>query len=303
MNWFVLALAAPFLWSVNNHIDKYLIERFYRHVRPGTLMIFTSIVSLVFSLGIWLCKHDASNIPMHSALIVVAAGLIYFLAVFPYIFALMKDETSRVVPLFQVQPLYTYFLALLFLHEKLAANQIVAGIVILAGAMLITLDLDDKFRLKKSVFGLMMLSTALFSVEAFLFKFVGRDAGFWSTAFYQYLGTALGGLLLLTFFRGFRQDFVAIFKSNGKRVFPVSLANESLNILARACFNYASLLAPLALVTLVNGFQPFFVIGLGVLATLFIPMANKESLLKKHLLQKIVSVIVIFAGTYLLFNG
>lgn len=303
MNWFFLALAAPFLWSINNHLDKYLIEKFYRNVRPGTLMIFTSMVSTFFCLGIWIFKQNAVNVPLHSAFIMLLAGLVYFVAVFPYIFALMRDETSRVVPLFQVQPIYTYFLALLFLHEHLTANQVVAGLVILAGAIIITLDLDDKFRLKKSVFGLMMLSTALFSIEGFLFKFVGRDVGFWPTAFYQYAGTALGGLILLTFFQGFRSDFLAIFRNNGKRVFPLSLANESINILARACFNYASLLAPLALVTLVNGFQPFFVIGLGIIATLFIPMANKESLLKKHLAQKLVSVIIIFAGTYLLFHS
>lgn len=303
MNWFILALIAPLLWSVNNHLDKYLIEKFYRHVRPGTLMIFTAIVSAVFCACIWLFKHDAVDISIKSAVIVMIAGLIYFTAVFPYIFALMKDETSRVVPLFQMQPIYSYFLALLFLHERLTINQIAAGLVILAGAIIITLDLDDRFRLKKSVLGLMLFSTALFSIEGFLFKFVGRDAGFWPTAFYQYLGTAIGGLILFTGFKGFRQDFLAIFKQNGKQVFPLSFINESLNIVARACFNYATLLAPLALVTLVNGFQPFFVIGLGIIATLFIPIANKESLLKKHLAQKLVSVIIIFAGTYLLFNS
>lgn len=302
MNWFLLALAAPFLWSINNHLDKYLIEKFYRHVRPASLLIFTSIVSAIFCASIWLFKHNAPDVPLHAALLVIAAGLIYFLAIFPYISALMKDEASRVVPLFQIQPIFTYFLALVFLHERLGLNQIVAGVIILSGAILITLDLDDKFRLKKSVFGLMMLSTALFATEGFLFKFVGRDAGFWPTAFYQYLGAAIGGLLLFTCFKGYRQDFIAIFKNNGSKVFPLSFVNESLNIVARACFNYASLLAPLALVTLVNGFQPFFVIGIGVVATLFISNANKESLLKKHLAQKVVSVVIIFAGTYLLFN-
>ena len=301
MNWFFLALAAPFLWSICNHIDKYQIDHFYRNVRAGTLLIFTSIVSLCFCLVVLLVKHDVYHMSGKYIVIVFTAGVLYFLANLPYIYALMKDEASRVVPLFQVLPIYSYILALLFLGERLSVAQLLGGVIILSGAILITLDLDDKFRLKKSVLGLMMLSTALFSVEGFLFKFVGRNTGFWPTAFYQYLGTASAGLVMLML-PAFRRDLTSVLSKNGKRVLPLSMVNESFNVLARVCFNYASLLAPLALVTLVNGFQPFFVIVIGILITLFVRGGNKESLLKKHLAQKLVSVIIIFAGTYFLFK-
>jgi drug/metabolite transporter (DMT)-like permease len=224
------------------------------------------------------------------------------MAIFPYIFALMRDETSRVVPLFQVQPIFSYLLALVFLSEHLNTSQVAAGIIIMAGAALINLDLDNRFKLKKAVFGLMMLSTALFATEGFLFKFVAVDVGFWSAAFYQYLGTAFAGLALAIINKSYRTDFIEIMKSKGKKVLPISLLSESLNVLARVLFNYASLLAPLALVTLVNGFQPFFVIIIGVLLTLFWPRMGEESLLRKHLLQKALSVVIIFAGTYLLFK-
>jgi uncharacterized membrane protein len=301
MNWFLIALASPFLWSICNHIDKYQIENFYKRVRPGTLLIFTGAVSLCFSLLILAGKHNVYHIALKDASIVLFAGVLYFLANFPYILALMKDEASRVVPLFQVQPIFSYTLALIFLGETLSAGQLLGGVIILSGSILITLDLDDKFRLKKSVFGLMMLSTALFSLEGFLFKFVGRDVGFWSAAFYQYLGTALAGLGMLMI-PIFRDDLKVVLKENGKKAVPLSVFNESINVMARVCFNYASLLAPLALVTLVNGFQPFFVIAIGVAITLFLPIAGRESLLKKHLAQKLISVIVIFAGTYFLFK-
>ena len=302
MTWFYIALASPFLWSINNHIDKYLIDNYYRKVRAGTLMFLTAGVSALFSLVIFLVKPEIINIPLQSIALVLSAGLLYFLAIFPYIFALLRDEASRVVPLFQVQPIFSYLLALVFLQESLSLHQLAAGLVIIAGAVLISLDLDDRFRLKKTVFGLMMLSTLFFSVEGFLFKFVAVDVGFWSTAFYQYLGTALAGLGLAIASKPYREDFKTVMKSSGKAVVSLSVLNETINVLARVCFNYASLLAPLALVAVVNGFQPFFVIVMGIVVTLFWPAAGKESLERRHLVQKALSVVVIFAGTYLLFR-
>ena len=301
MHWFFIALAAPFFWSLCNHIDKYQVENFYRNVRAVTLLIFTSVVSLFFSLFILLAKHDVYHMAWKDILIVFVAGIFFLLANFPYIYALMKDEASRVVPLFQVIPIFSYTLALLFLGETLTIAQLLGGAIILSGAILITLDLDDKFRLKKSVLGLMMLSAALLSIEGFLFKFVGRNAGFWPTAFYQYLGTASVGLVMLAL-PTFRKDLSKVLRKNGKRAVPLSMFTESFNVIARVCFNYASLLAPLALVSLVNGFQPFFVIAIGIFMTLFVRGANRESLLKKHLAQKLISIIIIFAGTYFLFK-
>lgn len=64
--------------------------------------------------------------------------------------------------------------------------------------------------------------------------------------------------------------------------------------------NFATLLAPLALVWVVNGFQPFFVLLYGVIITLFFPKFGTESLLKKHLVQKVVAILIMFVGVLLL---
>jgi len=76
--------------------------------------------------------------------------------------------------------------------------------------------------------------------------------------------------------------------------------NEIINITAKVSFNFASLLTPITLTWIVNSFQPLFVFGYGVILTLFFPHISKESLLKKHLAQKLISIAIMFAGTYLL---
>lgn len=300
--WFFIALASPFLWSICNHIDKFLIDKYYKDVKAGSLMFMTALMSVVMAAGIFIVKPSLADIPRHSALIMIVAGIVYLFAAFPYLYALMRDEASRVVPLFEVQPIIAFVLAFLFLHEHLDLREILAGLIIMAGSIFISLDLDNGFRFKKQVFWLMMLSTALFATEGFLFKFVGIKVGFWSAAFYQDLGSLIAGVALFVLLPSLRRGFIEVMKKSSGPVLAASFVNESFNVVARLIYNYATLLAPLALVSVVASIQPIFVLGFGILFTIFWPSFREESLLRKHLMQKIASVAIIFVGSYLLFK-
>jgi hypothetical protein len=63
---------------------------------------------------------------------------------------------------------------------------------------------------------------------------------------------------------------------------------------------YATLLAPVALVLLVNSFQPLFVFTLGIALTLFFPRVAKESLGRMKLLQKGAGIGLMLVGGYLI---
>jgi hypothetical protein len=63
---------------------------------------------------------------------------------------------------------------------------------------------------------------------------------------------------------------------------------------------YAMLLAPVALVLLVNSFQPVFVFALGILLTLFFPCVVRESLDRMKMLQKGVGIGLMLVGGYLI---
>jgi hypothetical protein len=63
---------------------------------------------------------------------------------------------------------------------------------------------------------------------------------------------------------------------------------------------YATLLAPVALVLLVNSFQPLFVLAFGVALTLFFPGVAKESLGGTKMLQKGAGIGLMLVGGYLI---
>lgn len=72
------------------------------------------------------------------------------------------------------------------------------------------------------------------------------------------------------------------------------------NMAGRLAFNYSLLLAPLALVQLVQGSQSIFVLIISILLALLIPKYGKENLSRKHMAQKVVSILIVIAGTCLL---
>lgn len=89
-------------------------------------------------------------------------------------------------------------------------------------------------------------------------------------------------------------------KENKASILALNGLNEILAVIGEGALVFATLLAPVALVQVVSGFQPMFIFLYGVLLTLFWPSFGKESLDKKHLLQKMVGIGLIIIGTVVL---
>ncbi len=54
MSWLVFALCGPILWAISVHLDKYLVERYFKDADVIVLLIFTALMGLVLMpLGLW----------------------------------------------------------------------------------------------------------------------------------------------------------------------------------------------------------------------------------------------------------
>lgn len=224
------------------------------------------------------------------------------LAVLPYFYALQRDEASIAVPLFQMVPVFSLILGYFVLGEALTSFQLLGGFLIILGAIFMSLDLTThkKIKLKKEVFGLMALSSLLFAINFLFFKYFAINAQFCVTSFWEYIGFAVFATLLLVFVKSYRDEFFKILKTNKVSVLTINGANEIINILAKASFNFASLLAPVTLIWIVNGLQPFFIFIFGIFLTLMFPKIAQENISKKVLIQKTFSIIMMFIGAYLI---
>ena len=45
--WLLYALSGPVFWALSTHIDKYLVDRYFRHSDTAVLMVFTALIGVV----------------------------------------------------------------------------------------------------------------------------------------------------------------------------------------------------------------------------------------------------------------
>lgn len=303
MNWFFIALFGPALWSITNYIDKYLITKYFKSGGVGSLIIFSSIFGIVLLPFIYLIEPNVMQIQPLNAFVLIINSIISMIGIIIYLYVIQKDEVSVVVPIFQTVPVFTYILAFIILGETLTTMQISASLLVIAGAVILALDISGKIpKLKTAVLVSMLFSSFLLAVGGVIFKFVALKETFWVSTFWSYVGLTILGIFLYIFIKSYRRQFLSVMHTNRIPVIGLNSLNEIINAVAGITFSYATLLAPIALVGVVNGFQPFFVFVYGVILTLFFPHLGSVSLVKKHLIHKIIAIIIIFLGTYFLNN-
>jgi len=302
MNWFLTALIGPALWALVNHIDKYIISKYFTGRGVGSLVLFTSTSGLIISLFILIFGFSQIFIGYAGALVIGINGAILVAAFIPYLYALENEEASWASTLYQLIPVFGYVLGLIFLHEQLTTSQFLASLLVIVGAIAISLDFSQKLKLKAKPFWLMVLSSFMIAVNALIFKVVALEGNFWGTAFWEYIGGGIFGVLLFACIPLYRTQFIATIQRGKKTVLTINIVSELLNIGAKLAANFASLLAPLVLVWVVNGLQPLIVFIYGVLLTVFLPTLGKEDISKRTVVQKLSAMSVMLIGIYLLFK-
>lgn len=302
MNWLIFSIIPPALWAITNHIDKYMLGKFFKNRESGAFMLFTAFFGVLVALYAFIFKASSIEVSYPATLIMMAGGAASLASGYFYLKALDKADPTIVVPLFQLVAIVRYFLGLIFLDEHLTMMQIVACSLVIAGSVLLTLESSEKkIKFKMSVIWPMVASVLITSVNGLIFKYVAIQSNYWSTQAWDWLGLFIAGVLIFYFNKRWRSSFVEILQESRSFVLGITALNEVLNISAGLIFTYAILLMPLAVVSVVsNGMQPFFVFLFGLIITIFLPRFGKESILGKHLIQRIIAIAVIFLGTYLL---
>lgn len=306
MTWFLLALIANLLWSIGNFIDKVLTDRFVKgEGRALVLTLYTCLLSLCALPVIGFLHPEALTIsPWHAGLFVLA-GFIEMLGIIFYLKALSDDETSTVVPFFQIVPIFSLGLGFLFLGEILAQHQIIAMVGIIMGGVLLSLEFREgkRVRLKLSLVALMLASSFCYALFDALFKLGALNSDFWSGIFWQQAGIVVMGILIFIIRPACGRGFIENVRNHGRRVFSLNMLNEALYIGGMMLFAFALLFAPIALVATVNAYHPLFVFIIALLLTLFVPGLIKERMTLRHLFQKLFAILVIVLSSSYLLSG
>ncbi len=142
----------------------------------------------------------------------------------------------------------------------------------------------------------MTASTFIIALSAVLFKYVAVEEDFWGTTFWTFVGEGIFGTA--TAFLHY-QEFVTLFKRSPGAIVGINAANELINLGAGLSVRYASLLAPIAIVSAVSSTTTLFVFAIGVLLTVFFPAWGREDLSAMNLLRKGAAAVLVTAGVWL----
>lgn len=296
-----LAVLASLLWATTNHIDKFLINGIDEAGKSiKTLMVFSTLIAGLVFAPIWLIVSGLQggiSINCFSLIMMLLSSAVSALAIYFYFRALNQNDASIVVIMFQMIPVFSYILALIFFKEVLTVTQLTGAVIIILSAILISWDFGEKKvgGNRAKAFFLMTLSSLSYAAYYILFNAATKESPYSSCAFCYQMGLILvGGMLIAR--KSYREAFTKAIRSNGKTYISLNIANESLNLVAVFLVNYAATIIPVALANLLNGFQGAFVFILGVLGTKFLPKYFKEDLSKKAVLQKVACIILSVVG-------
>src|ERR1700744_2790371 len=298
--WLLYAFSGTLLWAISTHIDKYLVDKYLRDSDTAVLIVFTAFLGVFALPVIWLFEPKVLALSWLAAGVMTVSGILYMGAMLFYLRAIQTEEASVVAPLFQANTLFTFALGLVFLHEVPRWFQLMGAGLVLVGA--IGLSLDKKFRFgsfKPQLVLLMLAATFVLALSSVVFKFFAVHDEFWSTTFWTFVGEGLFGAVILAMPK-YRRQFLTLFRRNPGAVIGVNAANELINLGGGLGVRYASLLAPVALVSAISATSTFFVFLFGILLTLFFPKYGREELTARNVIQKAVGGLLTMAGVVLI---
>lgn len=305
MTWFFIALLGPLFWLVANFVDKYTIEKFIsKETDSGMLVLFTSLSGLLFLPIVYFFTDTPLTLPLNVIGISFSVGIIYIVAFIFYCRALQVDDTSNVTIFFQLAPVYLYILGFFFLGENISLIKITGGILIAVGSLFFTFNIHTKKFKKKLVIN-MLFSSILTAVALFLYKFITVDnLSFFDTLFWELWGFVFCGIVLGICIPKYRTGFLSFLntKNTNKKIIFLSLGSELLSTLGIITTHYATLLAPLFYVSLVNSFQPLLTLFVGFLITKSGSLFIKEKIDKKTIFFKLCGVSLLISGIILFFS-
>ena len=298
--WIAVAFAAPVLWAVSTHLDKYLVDRYFKQTDVGPLLVFTGLINLPFIAAILFFDANAIELPLRSAALITVTGILYMGAMYFYLQALQSEDATVVAPFFQLAPIFTLALAYLVLHELPTLRQGEGGALILAGGILLSFDPDrTSGRLRTRLIVLMIVCAFALAISSVVFKLFAIRDEFWSTTFWTYLGESIFGVGILLV-PSLRRAFTTLVRSNTKAVLAVNGANELINLSGSIIARYAFLLGPLAVVQAIASTTTLFVFFFSVVISVFLPRIERERLSVRDVAQKGLAAALVAGGVTLL---
>lgn len=298
MLWLIVAISAYFLFSIVALGDKYLLSG------PPNPKSYSFYVGILGIISLFLIPFVGFLVPETTQIILsLLAGGILIFALFGLYTGLENFETSKVVPAIGgLLPLFTFGLVFLFSGRKemLSFWEILAFIFLLAGSILITFEKGKSISSKS--LKISAITAFLFAITFVLTKYVYLAQPFWSGFIWMRIGGFIAAVSFIFTKEVKREIFERKFTFQ-KKTGTFFLFNQGMGAGAFILQNWAIALVPLGFLAFINaleGTKYVFLLIFTTFLSLKFPQILKEKISRKILLQKIIAILLIGGGLFLL---
>jgi len=281
--WAILAVVVSFIYAIVAIVDKIAISREIRDPIFATFIFsfatFVSFGSVYFFKDVFLSPE--------LVLILLGTGLVSSLGVYFYYSVLEKEEVSSYIPMLSTSPIFVLILAFILLGEKLGAFQYLGILVIVVGALVLSLN-EHKIRFNK-MFWIIFGSVFLFSLVDVAIKFVTLSSLIWPVLFWIGIGQGFVAIVLFAF------HHPKIRSRERKGLEHLIIANI-LTVVAWSLYLVAISLGSVTLIRALTRISILFVFLMATGLTVFYPKVLKEKISKKIVIQKFIGIAIIISG-------
>ncbi len=303
MFWLYITLASPALSAFGNYLDKYLISGKGNESGVGSVVLFSCLFGILVLPISLLIGDRVFSLPFTHIVLLVFNGTLTVGALLLYLHAIDKADVISVVPVLQTVPVFGFAFGFLILNEVLGHAQILGSLVIVSAALLLSIEFNTNHRLRVNMRGLQLalLSSFLLALSGALFKFVALDYGYWATQFWEYVGSTFFGLLLFLAVPNYRFNFLHVIRERRLKTVGLNLTAEITMVGSDLVLNYATLLAPLALVYSVSSFQPVFLFVYCLIGIAYAPhIIRPFTVVSRDFLAKGILICVMIIGALII---
>lgn len=293
----IFAFIAPLFWAVTAVLDKFLLDK---HIKdPYVANIYFNLITFILGLGLVLILFVNLMFPLLYIMLAFITGIIMFLGILMYFKSIQVEDVSTVIPLIFIYPIFAILFAFVFLGEVVGLLQYMGALFLISSSVLVSMRRDFGKIMVSPALKFLVIMNMLLGATVVIEKFALGGMSFWALFFWGNAGVLAGALINLAVSRKSRKGMLRMFKLR-KRITGLIWLVSFLNIIALLTFYFALSLGPATLVSSINAVQPFYVLLIVLLLSAFMPRILKEVHTKKTLFLKILAIIAVFFGTYMI---
>ena len=298
MNWASVAILSTATFAVVNTIDSHLLSKRMPGLRAFLLPV--SIFHLVYGLLLFYLVPLPEGIGILPVLVAVVSGIFRTIAVTIILYNLQKEEVSRVIPVVYTYPIFVAIMAVLFMGETLGYLQWLAIIIVVAGAVMVSVRQSPSgstIWLGKPLL-LLFGSSLLLAMADVTSKYALAYISFWNM--FSLTAFCISGIFLLV---SMRPHILSQLSSMERRNSAIALLafNEILAPVGIVLLFWALEKGPVSLVSTISSSRPVFVVIFALILSRILPGFLEWQTGKGVLALRLVAIAMIVGGIAIIY--